>query len=407
MTQSKPPSTGIIFKPVVIDRRLRELVNRILLAPSPTDPALLLAKKRLRAMTSPATSYLFATEIQKYLDAKFSGETDCRIHQIAGDLFLDALEANLSTLGPNFFRDHYSSFTWSYRQAESPVKSVQGALYCTELVLRKTMEVFLGKDSVKKFDKSVRLSFQVEEDLDYRATITLFLDLGQQCLGDAIDAGIHVDRKVAGAAFLDYVVELKKTLEAMLGRWDRFHKRRELPSLSNEQYLEAAANVAEEDGYPPLAAAIKELQVAQREQKGIAADSKDELEHGVHPLYDAATLYLTQGNSERDAGAYDLALRRYRRAAALFTKINDRTSTAKVCVEQARLFIKSGEDPGAIQEGLQEATGLIMAHMQNLPKGSVPSVPDETAIEFLRKKGYVVEADAYAASLAVHPADEW
>ncbi|MBI5092990.1 MAG: tetratricopeptide repeat protein [Candidatus Hydrogenedentes bacterium] len=398
MTQSKQQAVGTFFKPVVIDPRLRDLVNMILLAPSATDPGVLSAKKRLRAMTTPGTSYLFATEIQKYLDAKRSGSTDCRVYPIVGDLFLDALEANYLSLGPNFFRDHYSNLTWSYRQGESPMKTVQGAFYCIELILRKTLDVFMARDTPRKAS-SVRLSFQTDEDLDYRTTITLFHDLGKQCVQDAIEAATRVDKTISGAPFIDFVVDYKKIMEATLARWDRYHRRRDLPNLSNDAYLDGVANAAEESGHPPLVAAVKELQVQHRELKGQLADSKTELEHGVHPLYDAASMYLSQGNLERDAGVYDMALRRYKRAAALFMKIHDRTSTAKVYVEQARLFIQSGEDPGAIQEGLREAIALIMAHMRNMPKGRVPEVSHESAIEFLRTKGYVVEAEAYAASL--------
>ena len=404
--ESKPKSVGTFFKPVVIDPRLKELVNTILLASSPTSRSALAAKKRLRAMTKPATSYLYATEIQSYLDSKTLGGTENWVYPMVGDLFLDALEVNLSSLGPNFFRDHYSGAVWCYQHGRCPGKAVQGAFYCVDLAFRKTIELFLAKTEGDTAPKGVSLSFQSESDLDYRSMITVFLDMARQCVRDVIATASHTDKQTFGHAFMDFVIERKNRMEALLTRWESYHRRKDLPTLPNEQYLTGAAELAELTEHTPLTAAVTEYLVTQREQRGVLSDDRKELEQGVHPLFEAATLYLDQGAAESNAEAYDLALRRYGRAVGLFSKIHDRTSTAKAYVERARVHIRKGDDPDAVRDDLHTAIGLITAHIKNLPHGVIPEITDDEAIGFLSAKGYQAEADAYVGALAAHSRPE-
>ena len=391
-------AVGTFFRDVVIDPDLKDLVNTILLASSPDEPAVLAAEKRIRAMATRDRCYLFASEIRGYLEEKTRLGTEPRVFPLAGDLFLDALEATVFSLGPNLFRDHYSGMLGCYRAGDCPGKAVQGAFYCIDLVLQRTLGLFLVKDAETKAE-GAHLSFHTDEDSDYRRRITLFLNLGRQCLQDAVEATVRMGTANAAPSFLNFVVEHKDRMQTVLGRWDAYHKDPDLPDLTNEQYLEGAAGVAEEAAYAPLAATIKEHQVLLREQAGVQADGKTDLEQKVHPLYGAAVMYLSQGNKDRDAEAYDLAFRRYSKAVALFTKIQDRSSAARALVERARALMKSGQDPEAVQKDLHKAASLVMARIKNLPRGTVPSATHAMALRYLKKKGYLIEAKAYAATL--------
>ena len=391
---------------VLINPYLKSLVNTILQAPSPDAPAVLAAKKRIRAMVTGDSSYLFASEIRWYLEEMARVGTEPRVFPLAADLFLDALEASFSSLGPNLFRDHYSGMAGCYQAGDSPISTVQGTFYCIDLVLQKTLELFFAKEAEVNAARTVPLSFLMDEESNYQRSIALFLNLGRQCLQEAVEAALGLSRENVSRCFLDFVVEHRDCMQTLLGRWEAYHKEPGLPDLTNEAYLEGAARVAEEAAYLPLAAAIEELQVRLREQRRRPDDAKAELEEEVHPLYDAASKYLLQGNKEREAEVYDLALRRYNKAAAVFTKIQDRTSTAKVLVERARLFIKSGQDPEAVQEELNKAVCLVLAHMKNFPVGTAATVTHDAAIRFLKDKGYQIEAEAYAAAVALTSSDK-
>ena len=116
-------------------------------------------------------------------------------------------------------------------------------------------------------------------------------------------------------------------------------------------------------------------------------------------MYEAGATFLELGNIERDIEAYRLCLRRYRRASALFNRIKDRTSVAKVLVEEARTHIRAEDDPEAVRQSLHKAVCLVVAHIKNLPYGTLPNPTDEDAIRFLERKGYVKEAKAYKAAV--------
>ena len=117
-------SVGKIFRPVVIDARLKHLVNEMLRAGSASSSSVATARREIRAMSSPATAYLFASEIRGYMEEKTRIGTESRVFPIAGDLFLDALEANLESMGPNLFKDHYSGMLGCYREGNWPGKTI-------------------------------------------------------------------------------------------------------------------------------------------------------------------------------------------------------------------------------------------------------------------------------------------
>ncbi|MBI4558472.1 MAG: hypothetical protein HY706_12895, partial [Candidatus Hydrogenedentes bacterium] len=179
-------SVGKLFRPVVIDADLLKLVHTILRATSANEPAVLAAKKRIRAMGTPGTFYLFASEIRGYLEEKTRVGTEPWVYPVAGDLFLDALEASVSSLGPNLFRDHYSGMIGCYREGDNPGKAVQGAFYCVDLVFRKTVELSLATEA-RGGEGVGALSYLTDDDSDHRDSLTQFLKLGRQCFQDAVE----------------------------------------------------------------------------------------------------------------------------------------------------------------------------------------------------------------------------
>ena len=95
-----------------------------------------------------------------------------------------------------------------------------------------------------------------------------------------------------------------------------------------------------------------------------------------------------------------ICLRRYGRARAVFLRIHDRTSAARVLMEEARAFMRKGGEPEAVRDTLYEGVCLVLAHIENLPYGRLPHPSDEVAIDFLHRKGYRAEAEAYAEATA-------
>jgi tetratricopeptide (TPR) repeat protein len=392
------PIMTTFFREVVINPDLKELLDIILRAASPDLPAVRNARRKIRAMSTPATAYVFASMTRSYLEERMRIGTEPRAFPVGGDLFLDALDADILSLGPTVIKDYYSSMMGCYQAGDCPAKAIQGAFYAIDLILRKLVDLRLSKNAPADTGDGLALSFQSHSSPDSQKDLTPYLDLARQCLNDAVNFLLNIGTSNVTPCFLDYVVERKARTQKLLDRWKAYH-RDVPPNLDEEKYLEGAARTAEETAYASLIATIEEYRVRVRERKGLRPEGKSELEQTVHPLYNAAIMYVTQGNDDREAEAFDLAFRHYARAVALFTKIQDRTSTAKVFVERARAYIKSGEDPESLREELQKAVSLVIAHIRNLPRGTLPTVTDEMAIQFLRKKGYRIEAEAYAATL--------
>jgi len=124
----------------------------------------------------------------------------------------------------------------------------------------------------------------------------------------------------------------------------------------------------------------------------------DILKESTHPLYDAGRILIEQGNRERKAETYDLALRRYGHAVTIFGRIHDRTSAAAAFVEEARALIKKGGEAELVHAALYEGVCLVMAHAAGMPHDTMPSPSDDEVMVFLEKKGYRIEAEAYAAA---------
>jgi hypothetical protein len=388
-----------VFREIVIDPDLKGLLNIMLRAASPEEPAVYSAKRRIRAMTSPESCYLFASMTRSYLEEKTRIGTEQWVFPVAGDLFLDALETNIATVGPRLLRNHYSDMVGCYRAGDCPAKVIQGTLYCIDLILQKILDIHVNKDRKEKGKMGLALSFESSQDLEDANNVIPYLGLARQCLQDAVDATLKMAPSSAKPSFMNFLIAHKERMQAVLGRWETYHRNPALSNWTEEQYLEGVWEMVEEIGYLPLTATVEEYRVRLRERQSGLVKEHNELEQEVHPLYYAATMYVSQGSEARESEAYDLAFRWYNRAAALFTKIQDRTSTAKVHVERARAFIKSADDPESMRDELNKAVALVLAHMRGLPRGTLPEVTHDMAIQFLKSKGYVIESEAYETCL--------
>lgn len=394
-------SIGKHFRPVVIDKDLRHCVDDILRSDSCDDPKAVVARRRIREMSSPEKAYLFASEMRTYLEEKTQIGREKWAFPAAGDMFLDALEWNLPGIGPNFFRDHYSGMVGCYRNGYRPTDAIEGSLYCIDLALQKTMGLFLDKERGAE-DPEAPLSFVVAEESGYKLSMSMFQAFAEQFLHDAVQTALELDRSEVPRAFLDYVIEGRPRIEQVIKRWERLHNDPGLASLSDGDYLAKALEVAEETEYTPLTAMVKEQLGVLHEKLLSDADSRTRLHASIHPLYEAGILWLQRGNKERTSEAYGLSIRHHNRSAAMFSRIDDRTSIAKALVERARTFVKKGDDPELIRTGLFKAVCLVMAHVQNLPHGTLPTPTDEQVTHFLKRKGYGIEADAYEDAVRRH-----
>lgn len=387
------------FRKLVVDPELKESLDAVLHSPLPEDPAVIEAKRRIRAMATPRNTYTLASMTRSYLEEKTHIGTEVRAFPLAGDFFLDALEIGALTLGQNLFKDHYSAMIGCYRDGNCPQRVIQGAFFAIDLVLWKTLDLHVTRNERKEHPEGVRLSFIPGQGAGGKSGFGGFLKLARQALKDAVQASLKMPPGSVSRCFLDFAVAHKERVESILDEWEAYHKDPVLLELSEEDYLDGAAHIGEEAAYYGLAAAIEEYRVRRREKMGLRGFGRKGLEQVVHPLYHAASMYLAQGNEDREVEAFDLAFRRYNKAISIFTEIHDRTCAAKAHVERARAHIQSGEDPSSVCEELHKAVCLVMAHIKDLPHGVTPNIPQETAILFLREKGYQLEADAYERAL--------
>jgi hypothetical protein len=319
------------------------------------------------------------------------------VFPLAGDLFLGAMEGGILSLGPNLLRDYYSDMLGCYRLGECPAKTVQGSLYAIDLILRKILDLNLHKDAGQKAKDGIRLSFIPGDLPSNSGDVTHYLGFARQCLQDAVAEVLKQGSGTLVRCFIDFVVDHKERMEALLNYWETYHKDPALPGMTQEQYLQGAAPTSKKADYPPLIATIKQLQVRLREETGFSPKGRKELEETIHPLYNAASMYVSQGNSDREAQAYDLAFHRYDKAEAIFEEIKDRTSTAKTLFEKARTSMRMGSDLESAREELHKAVCLVVAHMKNMPRGKVPDLSHDAVVKFLEHKGYFVEAEIYKA----------
>jgi hypothetical protein len=391
-------SVGKIFRPVVIDARLKHHVDKMLRAGSSGSSSVVSARRQIRTLSSPATAYLFASEIRGYMEEKTRIGTEDRVFPIAGDLFLDALEANLETVGPNLFKDHYSGMLGCYREGDCPSKAIEGPLYCVDLAMARLISLFLRRDSHEEDKDQPSLPFLAQEPVDFQGRAALFTELADRALEDAVQSMLQVDRTMVSASFLDYAIDHKERVGNAAKKWWKYHGQADLTNLSNHEYLAGAIEAAEDAEYSPLVSMTKEHMGALHEKGHGTGSGGDLLKQSTHPLYDAGRILVEQGNRERRAEAFDLALRRYRHAVTIFGRIRDRTSAAIALVEQARTLIKRGGEEGMVHAALYEGVCLVMAHVAGMPQKSMPSPSDDEVVTFLEKKGYHIEAEAYAAA---------
>ena len=393
------PSVGKHFRGVVIHPSLKPLIDMILLAPSRDDPKVVYARRRMRALGTPATAYLYASEIRGYLEEKSRIGTEPWVFPVAGDLFLDAFEANLPIVGPNQVADHYSGMMGCYKQGDQPTKRIEGPLYVVDLLFERTLLMFSDRFNRDAVEGGLPLSFMPPDDADYEKRLNAVLSFADRALKDAVTASVRADRSAVPSTLLDYVGDQRGRIEKTLAAWRTFHRGPGVMSLDDEHYLERGLEVAEGAEYPPLVAVIRERLGKLHEKDSGRTHPKAYLEQSIHPLYEAGCIWLEQANVERESEAFDLALRRYGRGRAAFEHIRDRTSVAKVLVEQARAYIERGDDPQHARQDLYQAVRLVIAHMEGMPRGQLPGPSHDEVIRFLEEKGYHIEAEAYAAAV--------
>jgi len=357
------------------------------------------ARQRIRRMTSRAQAYLFASEIRGYLEEKTRVGTEHWVFPVAGDLFLDALEANLDSIGPNLFKDHYSAAMGCYKQGDQPAKMVETPLYVVDLLLDRSIAVFLTRGENQQPEGGMALSFMVqEENGDFRKLIGIFISMARQCVEDAVEA-LSTANWTVPKDYVEFITEVKGQLDDILRQWETFHKNAELDEMGEEDYLLKGIEIAERISHKPLSGLFKERLADLYHREGRREILIEGLDEPTHNIYTAACIYLEYANTARDASAYNLALRFYNRAFRTYIRIHDRTCAAKALVEKARAYIKNAEEKDEVRRNLHEAVRLVIAHIKNLPYGTLPPVADDAAIRFLEKKGYHIEAKAYKEAL--------
>ncbi len=390
-------SVGRLFRPIVIDVDVKDAVNQILRAPAPDSPEVFAARRTIVEKAPPHKAYLYAAEVRAYLEEKTRVGTEDRVFPIAGDLFLDALEANLASIGPNFFKDHYTGIAGCYRNGDEPTKAVEGPLYCAELAIQRALQVYLTGDGGGPATPAVRVAFLRDDAPDPRVRMNQFLELGERALHDAVDRAAAARPGQLPPPLIELVGVYRERLERILAQ---AREEPTNPRPPDMEYLEAWQDKAVELGYPPLMALVREEMGRLCERNYQQTQDPEDWKAYVHRTYEAGELCMRQGNRERESRAWNLSMRRHNRAARLFEAIQDRTSAAKALVEKARAFIAAGREGEVIRDSLHKAVCLVVAHRDDLPQGRLPKLSDEQVCWFLETKGYTIEASAYRASLA-------
>lgn len=387
-----PKSVGKLFRPVVIEPELRELVNEILTARSSSDPAAEAARHRIAEKATRDKSYLYAVEIRNYLEEKTRVGTEPRLFTIAGDLFLDALEANLASVGPNFFKDHYGGVFGCYKEGRDRGKSIEGPIFCLDLLLLKALELALEGEQAPPVDTTPVPAFVPEETSAGRGRLRDCLQFAERIVKDVVQQALDTRKGDVPPRLLEFVAGHRARMEKIVPAWSRF-----LPEIGPEQpreaALQAALEAAHRTGYVPLVAGVEERLALLHDPE------RQGTRESARLYYDAADRLMMHGSLERDCEAFNLALRRFVRAGELFERIRDRTSTAKALVEQARIYIRKGGDGSHTRNCLHKAVRLVLAHRDGMPMGRLPVLDHASVIAFLDSKGYHAEAKAYEATL--------
>jgi hypothetical protein len=389
-------TVGKLFRPVVIEPELRELVDAVLIAVSPEEPSAVAAMRRIREKATASKAYLYAVEIRSYLEEKIRVGSEPVLFTLAGDLFLDALEYSRSPMGPNFLRDHYSGMLGCYRDGVERAKAIEGPMYCLELVLLKAMDLALDGDPGAAHASTPLPAFVPAEATDRGARVRECLRLAENLLDDAVQQAVRAGKGEVPDGLIDFVATHRERMGGIVKRWERLLGD-DVRAEPVDEFLSRALDVVRELGHIPLAAGIEE-------RLGLLIDPKRKgTKESARYFFEAADLFVGQGNLDREAGAYNMALRRYARALGLFGCFSDRTAMAKVLVEQARLYIRKGGDGEHIQYCLNRAVSLVLAHRQGLPAGQLPTLDHQTVYSFLESKGYIAEAQAYEAAVSRAP----
>jgi hypothetical protein len=403
-----PKPTTRFFRRVVIDPELKECVDAILFSGAPDWPEVTAAQHRIRQKSTPESAYLHASEIRSYLEERAEKiGTEDRIYPLVGDLFLDAAEANLATMGPRFFEDHYTSMISAYRQGNEVTSAIEGSFFTIDLLLEKVEVIFQNRNdagagpTAEEQTKVGTSQFtEAGDPTDYRETIALFMQMTERALRDTIETLTTLDRSKVPAGLVDYVADMRPTVERIVKDWATFHLDPENEKLDCEAYLVKAHEIAEQAGHLPLTTHLKEELARFYKAEGHTCAEPWDEDQITHAYYDAGDFCHIQGNREREAGAFKLAYRRYTHAKRLFDSIRDRTAAAQALMERARSLIKEDRDPGGARQDLYTTVQLVLAHKMRLPRGKLPTPSDEQVVEWLHRKGYVIEARFYAKVVA-------
>ncbi len=386
------------LRTVALDADLKNYISDMLKAPDPDSPVAREVRERILDMAEQGGNlYRFALDLRTYLEEKALDDREDWVYPVAGDLYLRALETNLGGVGPNFFRDHYLGLLGCFRLGHKLSRTIESPFYCVDLLIHRMVMLFLNRHQIDHDFESVLPQFIHLERPGYAARMEDFFLMAHQAIADGVSALLAPAARHEHKDFVAHLTHMKECQEkALKALKELFHdlESQELGRLENVLELRSGLKSCK---YWPLEAVLHEElglihEDAEKRGEALEADTED----SVHHFYEAADLWVAQGNMERTAKVFDLALRRHKRAIALFRRINDRTSAAKALVEKARTLIEEGIRGELVCEPLREAVKLVLACKHRLPQGKLPNLDDAAIHALLLDKGYRIEAEAFA-----------
>jgi tetratricopeptide (TPR) repeat protein len=394
-------SVGHLLRTIYIEAELKDAVNCILRAPSHDDASVEWARAEIRGMARKGNPYACGTQVRAYLEEKTRVGTEPWVFPVAGELFLDGLEAQLERLGPNLMKDYYGGALACYKAGHDSAACAQAPFYCVDLLLKRMLMLFLKRTEADQQPQTAALRFMQSEAPGYQEQMQTLQTMADQVLAQGVEILMSFGRGKIDGLLAEHLTKRTEDLRNVLKRWRALLRSPLAAQGPSENDLPFLLEQARDLGYPPLEAFVREELSAAAAPDSAARDLPPAEDPFLVHAYEGGETWMFFGNAEREEGAYMLAERRYRRSIALFHSIHDRTSEAKAHVERARALMQQGGDRLAAREALHMAVRLVLAHKRSLPEGTLPDVADELALSFLEKKGYTPEANAYRAALAM------
>ena len=388
---------GTLLRAIYIDADIRNSVNDILRAPSPESKEVEIARARLMVLGLERGPYACATQVRAYLEEKTQIGREPWAFPIAGDLFLDGLELQVAGLGPNLFKDYYSGAYSCYLAGNDPARTAQAPFYAVDLLLKRTLVLFLERKSIQSASPGASLSFVSQEPQGYAELLDEFFRIMRGLLTDGVAFLTSPKAAAVHKEIVSSLADLNESMKAVLKQWPVVLGALKDSKDGEEEQLLHLLEAARKLGHRPLELFVRE-ELA-RFYGPVKSSEASETDPRVVHAYETAVAWTELGNVERQASAYLLAVHRYERAVALFKSIQDRTSVAKALVEEARAYLTQGGERPMVQKKLRDAFRYVMAHKLNLKGNALPNVKDSTIYEFLHTKGYELEAAAFRESL--------